>query len=562
MAQVDSDTASQAKGSVMSHEAPTQEVRLSLVDRINMALIAMPVAARTAARHMLGWSEPSKYLDLKSEVIVAVIRSFIMPQRPPLSSLPFFSSSSSNATPRNGGRSITETQRLLNRDPGVMGPLWVSNYTAPGGANAEENAGVRDALVDVVKRLHMEEGEGRNGVPVPDIKWPNVAPVEAEWVGHRTGARESALLPTYMDEEECFAALMSHITAPQPTTVLYLHGGAMYLLDPATHRHAALALAKRIGGRCYSVRYRLAPQHAFPAQILDALVSYLTLLYPPPGAFHEAVSPKHIVFAGDSAGGNLCLALTRLLLDFERNNTRIMWHGTKRIVPLPAGVAVNSPWVDVSNSSPSWQPTPESGRAEFDYLPPMVLPGSDGLNRPPCEAWPSKPPRRFLYVETELVTHPLVSLFLSDPKGWAGAPPMYCCVGWEMLADEVAFFTATRLHNNGNGASAVVFEQYEAMPHCFALVLPKLPGSKRCLNGWASFVRRAVEEPETLRQGATGPGSGSSFTHIKAKTLEETAIDPAALAPYTEEHIRDIVRRRLSPSFLELTGLGKTSAKL
>ncbi|CAK7262802.1 hypothetical protein SEPCBS119000_000170 [Sporothrix epigloea] len=560
MAQADLDTASQAGSSMASYEDESRGAGLSLVDRINMALVVMPTAARTAARHLLGWSEQSKYLDLKSEVMVAVIRSVITPHRPPLSSLPFFTSSSRSS--ENLGRSVTETQRLLNRDPGVKGPLWVSNYTSPGGQNAQENAGIRDVLIDVIKSLHLREGEGRNGTTLPDIRWPDVAPVEAEWIGHRTGARESALLPTYMDEEECFEALMSHITAPQPTTVLYLHGGAMYLLDPATHRHIALALAKRIGGRCYSVRYRLAPQHAFPAQILDALISYLTLLYPPPGAFHEAVSPKHIVFSGDSAGGNLCLALTRLLLEFQRNNTQILWHGSKRIVPLPAGVAVNSPWLDISNSSPSWQPAPESHRAEFDYLPPMVLPGAEGLNRPPCEAWPSQPPRHFLYAETELVMHPLVSPFLSDPNGWAGAPPVYCCVGWEMLADEVNFFAATRLHNNGNGASAVVLEQYEAMPHCFALVLPKLPGSKRCLDKWAGFIRRAVEQPELLRQGASGPGSGSSFTYVEAKTLEEKVIDPATLSPYTEEQIRDVVRRRLSPSFLAVAGLGKTSSKL
>lgn len=256
------------------------------------------------------------------------------------------------------------------------------------------------------------------------------------------------------------------------------------------------------------------------------------------------------------------MALTRVLLDFQRNDTRIMWHGSRRIVPLPAGVAVNSPWVDVSNSSPSWQPSPESGRAEFDYLPPMVLPGSDGLNRPPCEAWPSKPPRRFLYTETDLVTHPLVSLFISDPKGWEGAPPMYVCVGWEMLADEVGFITASRLYNNGNGASSVVFEQYEAMPHCFALVLPKLPGAKRCLKGWSNFIRQAVERPETLRKGATGPGNGSSFTHIKAKTLEETPIDPATLSPYTEEHIRETIRKRLALQSTLQPFTVKTNAKL
>ena len=65
-----------------------------------------------------------------------------------------------------------------------------------------------------------------------------------------------------------------------PVTVLYFHGGAYYLLDPSTHRPTTKKLAKLTGGRCYSVRYRLAPQNPFPAALLDALVSYLTLLYP------------------------------------------------------------------------------------------------------------------------------------------------------------------------------------------------------------------------------------------------------------------------------------------
>lgn len=518
---------------------------LSIVDRVNLALIALPVAARTAVRHIMGSSKPSEFLDLKSEVIIAVIRAMTVPQKPPLSNLPFMGSASSaskgssDAQPvDSGARSISEAQRLLNADKGVCGPLWVSKYTAPGGANGQENADLCNALADVVKRLYAEEGDGRDGRAFPDIKWPEVVPVEAEWTGHRTGAREGATLPTYTDEPKRYEALMSHVTAPQPTTVLFLHGGAMYLLDPATHRDGTHTLARQVGGRCYSVRYRLAPQSAFPTQILDALVSYLTLLYPPPGAFHEPVLAKHIVFAGDSAGGNLCLALTRVLMEFQKHNTRVMWHGSKRQVPLPAGVALNSPWTDVTNSSPSWQPSSKSCRPEFDYLPPMPVPGSDALNRPACEAWPSNPPRRFIYTDTSLVTHPLVSMFISNADSWRGAPPMYVCVGWEMLADEICFFTATRLYNGGKGAKSVTFEQYEAMPHCFALVLPHIAGAKRCFDGWAGFIRRAVEQPETLTQ--------STFTHIKAKTLQESPIEPETLIPYTDESIKAVVSERLA----------------
>ena len=70
-------------------------------------------------------------------------------------------------------------------------------------------------------------------------------------------------------------------------------------MDPATHRPLTKLIAKLTGGRVYSVRYRLAPQNPFPSALLDALVSYFTLLYPPPGAVHDAVASENIVFGGD-----------------------------------------------------------------------------------------------------------------------------------------------------------------------------------------------------------------------------------------------------------------------
>ncbi len=296
MAQLNNGEAVVAEGDETYGGPPS----LTIIDRLNDLSIFLPAAARGAIRHLMGWSASSQYIDLRSAIMVSVVRSASLPQPHSLSailhSLGLFTSSLTSSP--SGVTTVTDAQRLL-RVYEVKGPIWVSNYTAPGAANAAENAALRDALVDVVKRMHYEEGEGRNGVPLPDIKWPDVNPVEAEWTGYRTGARSDAKLPTYTDELERYDALMSHVTAPQPTTVLYLHGGAMYLSDPSTHRNGILELAKRINGRCYSVRYRLAPQAAFPAQILDALVSYLTMLYPPPGAFHEPVSPAHIVFAGD-----------------------------------------------------------------------------------------------------------------------------------------------------------------------------------------------------------------------------------------------------------------------
>ncbi len=114
--------------------------------------------------------------------------------------------------------------------------------------------------------------------------------------GTRAGVAGDAVLPP-ISESARYAELRKECKSP--AAVLYFHGGAYYLCDPATHRASTKRLSKLSGARVYSVRYRLAPQNPFPAALLDVLVSYFTLLYPPPGAYHDPIKPEHIVFAGD-----------------------------------------------------------------------------------------------------------------------------------------------------------------------------------------------------------------------------------------------------------------------
>ncbi|KAJ9151341.1 Lipase/esterase [Pleurostoma richardsiae] len=469
------------------------EVQQPLVSAENIRMLLeflpkVPHLVRVALLHVLGLSKQSQYRGLQTELIIATIRAFLNPSRP---------------------KSVTETQRIIGKDPGIKGRIWVSKYAAP----APPETSVRDALVKAIDALRHE------GTPGHELQLPETVPVEAEWTAYRAGVATDARLPP-ISEKEKYDEMMKE--CKNPTTILYFHGGAYWLMDPATHRPSTKRLAKLTGGRCYSVRYRLAPQNPFPAALLDALVSYLTLLYPPPGAFHEAVKPEHIVISGDSAGGNLSLALLQLLLELRRQDIRIRWFGEERDIPLPAGVATSSPWVDLTHSSPSWETN-----GEFDYLPvPKAL---DIAKLPPCPAWPATPPRKALYVADALLTHPLVTL--STARSWKGAPPVYMCTGWEMLADEDKYMAA-KLHRDG---VPVVFEEYEAMPHCFALLLEKLPGSRRCLEGWTGFIMQAVQDPSGIK---------SSFRTVKAKTLEEVELDPKELCPFTEEEVRERVFQR------------------
>lgn len=108
--------------------------------------------------------------------------------------------------------------------------------------------------------------------------------------------------------------------------------------SPSYSRPATTKLAKLTGGRVISVAYSLAPQRPFPAALQDLLLVWLNLLYPPFGARHKALSPKNVVFAGDSAGGNLVLAMIQAILRIRSMNSY-------------EGIFFNSETVDVSIDS-------------------------------------------------------------------------------------------------------------------------------------------------------------------------------------------------------------------
>ena len=220
-------------------------------------------------------------------------------------------------------------------------------------------------------------------------------------------------------------------------------------------------------------------------------------------------------------------------------------------MPLPGGVAANSPWIDLTHSSPSCD-----ANARFDYLPAPLSKNEyvDSL-RPHCDVWPTSPPRRSTFVDDHLIDHPLVTLLLAD--SWKGAPPAYVCTGWELLADEDKYM-ATKLRRDG---VTVVFEEFQAMPHCFAMIFPESKGARRCLEGWAGFIKKVVEGGEA--EGEKG-GLVSSFKSVKAKTLEEVDLEGSweGVAPYTEGEIRGLIGERMRRVREEGMGMGGLVAKL
>lgn len=454
-----------------------------------------PLIVKTTLRHIFGLSEQSKYWDLRTELVIAVLR-YMLNDAPPVT--------------------ISRAQELSIRDRIIKGNMWVSKLTIP--KPPEDD--IRQVLFKAIEGL-KELGDASGGYQEPDV-----LPVEAEWTGYRAGVSAQSPEPA-ISEAEKFTEMMREVTSE--VTVLYFHGGGLYLLDPASHRPATAMLARLTKGRCLSIRYRLAPQNPFPAALLDILSAYLSLLYPPPDALHTPVPSNRIVFAGDSAGGNLCFSLLQVILEIQRQALFVTWHGIQREVPLPAGIATSSPWLDVTGSAPSYQ----ANRA-YDYLPTHLS------NFPACAAWPTQPPRPHLYTNETMLLHPLVSPITAS--SWQGCCPIYIQTGKELLSDEDTF-SAMKLANLG---VTVIYEEYESMPHCFGFILPKLPESKKFFTTWARTIKLMAETPDALVPSAT---------LVKAKSLEEVTLDLQTLSTFTEEEIIQKMREKVEKMTLSVPKL-------
>lgn len=294
------------------------------------------------------------------------------------------------------------------------------------------------------------------------------------------------------------------------------------------------------GGRCLTVRQRLAPQNPFPAALLDVFHAYISLLAPPPGSPHKPVPASSIILAGDSSGGCLALALLQVLLTLRRQNlaSNVEYHGRKVDIKLPAGLTLISAVGELTNSLPSYK-----SNASTDFFPnimPYIQP-----EFPACKVWPSKPPRANLYCDAPTMCHPLTSPTAS--KDWTGSPPMFFASGQEMIVDGVKVIARTAF----NQGTTVVFQEYEAMPHVFLWLCAGSPQSEKCWNDWANFCK-AIQQNKPVASGAV---------LVEPKGLHEVELDISKLTPLTVDDARGMMREA-AKNLRSYTGQQKGIAKL
>lgn len=111
--------------------------------------------------------------------------------------------------------------------------------------------------------------------------------------------------------------------------LLYTHGGGFAVGSADSHRKLAGHVAKALGVTAFVLDYRRAPEHPHPAQIEDGVAAFRALT-------ERGVAPADITTIGDSAGGNLAVAIPLALRE--------------RGLPQPGRVIAFSPWLDMENT--------------------------------------------------------------------------------------------------------------------------------------------------------------------------------------------------------------------
>jgi acetyl esterase/lipase len=230
-----------------------------------------------------------------------------------------------------------------------------------------------------------------------------------------------------------------------PGTLLYVHGGGFVACSPATHRPITAALARLTRRRVFSVDYRLAPEHRYPAAVDDVARAYEWLSAETRGG--------PIALAGDSAGGNLVLSLALRLRD----------HGLRR----PACVVMFSPWTDLAA-------TGASSRT------------NDGVD--PMFHFENSSAFAAAYLNGERPDSPEVSPVYAD---LGGLPPVLLHVGsTETLLDD-----SRRIHDRIREAGGVSeLKIYEGVAHCWQMLVPLVPEATASLREAARFISRHISE--------------------------------------------------------------------
>ena len=235
------------------------------------------------------------------------------------------------------------------------------------------------------------------------------------------------------------------VTDAKQPVLFYLHGGGFTAGTAVAYRGLTARLSAAAGMKLMAVDYRLAPENPYPAALEDCLAAYRWLIGP------GGAAPSRVALGGDSAGGNLVVAMLLRLRDEK--------------LPLPAACVCLSAIFDHAHTGAS-----VTERATRD---PMILPES--LRR--CSA---------AYLGAADARTPHASPLYADLHG---LPPLLLQMGSEeMLRDD-----SVRLAAKAKAAGVdVVLEEWPDMIHVWHLFANRLSEGRAAIERVGAYLRERI----------------------------------------------------------------------
>ena len=251
-----------------------------------------------------------------------------------------------------------------------------------------------------------------------------------------------------LEEVECDSVPGEWSIVPGSDTtrvLLFFHGGGYCSGSIVSHRRMVTEAGRAARMRTLAVRYRLAPEHPYPAAHEDAMTAWRFLR-------GQGIAACDIVVGGDSAGGNLTVTLINQLRAAGEEQPACAW--------------LASPWTDLTMSGASLET-----KATIDPLIHKIY--LEEL----ADCYAPKPIDR---------KDPLISPLFADLRGF---PPVLVQVGSAetLMDDSVRFARAAGLADVN-----VTLQVWPHMIHAWAMWNAQLTEGRQALEQMGAFVRRWV----------------------------------------------------------------------
>ncbi len=108
------------------------------------------------------------------------------------------------------------------------------------------------------------------------------------------------------------------------TLIIHIHGGSFIGSSTYTHEAYLREWANKFKVPIIGINYNLSPENQYPQALNDCYQAYCWIINHSINEFN--INPKKIILSGDCSGGNLCIALTYLIIcinEFENKNIKV-----------------------------------------------------------------------------------------------------------------------------------------------------------------------------------------------------------------------------------------------